>query len=289
MTSIFSSFSYKVQIKNWRLYLRIIYFLLSIIIDIISNYLLNIKKINPIIINLLTWSLTLFSLCPYPLYKTKKQGNLVLKIFLYTIPFYMLFVIDYEGIFYIILYNYLQIWIKIKRDGKNNKKNKYNLIDIFIYMFLMYSCFFSICNVETIMNFPLIFAKRFISLDNRRLIAVFALIKALFPSLLVISSYFEIFKINNYYKVDSLIIMIALCGIMNFKFFFDIQEDGSWRDIGMSIAFFVISAILSSVQFIYFLFGEIIYNIHNREKSDSYQVYKDNKEIETKTLDITSE
>ena len=153
----------------------------------------------------------------------------------------------------------------------------------------MYSCFFSICNVETIMNFPLIFAKRFISLDNRRLIAVFALIKALFPSLLVISSYFEIFKINNYYKVDSLIIMIALCGIMNFKFFFDIQEDGSWRDIGMSIAFFVISAILSSVQFIYFSFGEIIYNIHNREKSDSYQVYKDNKEIETKTLDITSE
>ena len=82
---------------------------------------------------------------------------------------------------------------------------------------------------------------------------------------------------------------IFIKNTMNFKFFFDIQEDGSWRDIGMSIAFFVISAILSSVQFIYFLFGEIIYNIHNREKSDSYQVYKDNKEIETKTLDITSE
>ena len=131
----FTPFSYVKISKNFKFYIRIFYIGLSIIICILPFY------INLKLIHILSWSITILSLIPYPVVNYKKN-NLISQIFLWGFPLYILLTIAYEGIFLIIFYNYLQLWIEIEK--KIEKNNKFSLIDIFIYSFLIYSSFFSI-------------------------------------------------------------------------------------------------------------------------------------------------
>ena len=78
MISLFSPYFHKVIIKDWRFIIRFIYFCLAIIVDIISS----LKGIKAIIIESLTWGLSIISIFPIPLYKTSKENNILLKILL---------------------------------------------------------------------------------------------------------------------------------------------------------------------------------------------------------------
>ena len=66
--------------------------------------------------------------------------------------------------------------------------------------------------------------------------------------------------------------MIALCEIMNIKFFLEIKDFGSWFEIGMSIAFFVISNVVAFMQFLSFLFVNVIFLLDNKAKG--YMIMK---------------
>ena len=258
---LFISFSnpyiHKVIKKDRRFRIRIIYFLLAIFVDILSS----IKKINNIIIHIMTWTLSFISLSPYPLYNTAKNNNLLLKILLYILPFYTLLTRSYESIFLILFYDYLQLWIKLKwrLNSRENRKYNFNLIDIFMYVFFLYTSAFSTGNVASISGFTLSSVFRFISKYYPILITILIMIKVLLPSIFVTLSLLEICKIYKYSTWDSLFILIAMCEIMNLKFFFDIRDFGSWREIGMSIAFFIISNVIAFLQFFTFLGAKFIY------------------------------
>ena len=237
--------------KNFKFYIRIFYICLAIIIDILPF------NINLKVIHFLSWSITILSLIPYPVVNYKKN-NLISQIFLWGFPLYILLTIAYEGIFLIIFYNYLHLSIEVEKMKKIEKNNKFSLIDIFMYSFLIYSSFFSIGGIENI-NCSFY---RLIYYYLSSPILKYALLsfKIMFPVLLVTASFFEICKKKNTSIFDSLILLIALMGFMSLKFFFDIKESGSFKEIGMSIAIYIISIIVPYFQIMFFIICYWLYS-----------------------------
>ena len=275
-------FIHQVILKDWRFILRIVYFAFAIIIDIISTF----KNINIVVIHSLSWGLLIISLFPFPLYKTPKENNVLLKLLLYIYPLYILFTRSYEGLFLLFFYNYLQLWVKMKwrekseekteesseQNGENVEKYSFNLIDIFMYMTLSYTSAFSTGNIASISGFTLSSVFRFVSKYWPFLITGLIMIKILIPSIFVTVSLFEICKKYNYSSTDSLFMLIAMCEIMNIKFFFDIRDFGSWLEIGMSIAFFIISNVIAFLQFLYFLGVNLIFWADNKVNNEPYEL-----------------
>ena len=223
--------------------------------------------------------MAIISLFPFPLFKTSNQNNILLKLFLSIFPFYTLLTRSHEGLFLIIFYDYLQLWIKMKwrempeETGENDEvkanKNKFNLIDIFTYMSLTYASAFSTGNVASLSGFTLSSVFRFISKYWPMLITTLIMIKILIPSIFVTLAHFEICKQYKYSSSDSLFMLIAMCEVMNIKFFLDIRDFGSWLEIGMSIAFFVISNVIAFMQFLSFLFVNVVLFLDN--KANDYE------------------
>ena len=263
--------------KNWKFIIRIIYYILAIIIDVISTS----DKIKKDIIHYLSWGLTGISLFPLPLY-TSKEDNILLKAFIYVFPFYILLTRSYESLFLIVFYNYLQLWIKLKFRDNPQKIYNFNLIDIFIYFSITYASFFSTGNVASISGFTLSSVFRFFSVNYAMYITALILTKILLPTLFASSALFEICETYNYSTNDTLFILISMSEVMNIKFFFDIRDWGSWREIGMSIAYFIISNVISFMQFLIFLFAKMIF-LFDKKIS---KCYLPNSEIEN---DLTKE
>ena len=263
--------------RNWKFIIRIIYYILAIIIDVISTS----DKIKKDIIHYLSWGLTGISLFPLPLY-TSKEDNILLKAFIYVFPFYILLTRSYESLFLIVFYNYLQLWIKLKFRDNPQKIYNFNLIDIFIYFSITYASFFSTGNVASISGFTLSSVFRFFSVNYAMYITALILTKILLPTLFASSALFEICETYNYSTNDTLFILISMSEVMNIKFFFDIRDWGSWREIGMSIAYFIISNVISFMQFLIFLFAKMIF-LFDKKIS---KCYLPNSEIEN---DLTKE
>lgn len=258
MISIFSPYFHKVIQIDWRLILSLIYFFLAIIIDIISTS----KNIKFIIIEGLSWGLSLITLFPLPLLKTTKENNILLKILLYIMPFYVLLTRSYESIFLIIFYNYLQLWINLKwRTKKENQKYNFNLVDLFMFLTLLYISAFMTGNVASISGFTMSSVFRFISVYIPTLLTSLIMIKLLLPSFFVTLALSEICKIYNYSIWDSLFMLVAFSQIMNIRFFFNIRDFGSWKDIGLSISYFIITNVITFVQFFMFLFVKFLDSI----------------------------
>ena len=258
MISIFSPYFHKVIQIDWRLILRLIYFFLAIIIDIISTS----KNIKFIIIEGLSWGLSLITLFPLPLLKTTKENNILLKILLYIMPFYVLLTRSYESIFLIIFYNYLQLWINLKwRTKKENQKYNFNLVDLFMFLTLLYISAFMTGNVASISGFTMSSVFRFISVYIPTLLTSLIMIKLLLPSFFFFFFLSEICKIYNYSIWDSLFMLVAFSQIMNIRFFFNIRDFGSWKDIGLSISYFIITNVITFVQFFMFLFVKFLDSI----------------------------
>jgi phosphatidylinositol glycan class N len=258
LISLFSPYFHKVFQIDWRLIVRLIYFCLAIVIDIISTS----KKIKFIIIEGLTWGLSLIALFPLPLLKTAKENNILLKILLRIMPFYILLTRSYESIFLIIFYNYLQLWINLKwRIKKANQKYNFNLIDLFMFLTLLYISAFMTGNVASISGFTISSVFRFISVYIPSLLTALIMIKLLLPSFFVTLALSEICKIYNYSIWDSLFMLVAFSQIMNIRFFFNIRDFGSWKDIGLSISYFIITNVITFVQFFMFLFVKFLDSI----------------------------
>ena len=199
----------------------------------------------------------------------------------------MLLTCSYEGIFLIIYYDYLQLWIKMKRNinNKENKKDKFNIIDILFFIFISYTSFFSLQDVNSIKEFKLSSVSRFTS-KNDKIKILLIMTRSLLPVLLTTTSFFEILQVYNYSILDSVIVLISMCEIMNLKFFYEIRDFGSWLEIGMSIAFFVISNIVGLMQILTFSLVKLIFwicsnkNKYEELKTESESMLPSNQNIE---------
>ena len=200
----------------------------------------------------------------------------------------MLLTCSYEGIFLIIYYDYLQLWIKMKRNIKNKeeKSDKFNLIDILFFIFLSYTSFFSLQDVNSIREFNLPSVLRFTSNKNDNIKILLIMAKSLLPALFTTTTFFEICEIYNYSIVDSVIVIISMCEFMNLKFYYEIRDFGSWLEIGMSIAFFVISNIVGLMQILTFPLVNLIFWMSSNKskyeelKTESESILPSNQNIE---------
>ena len=200
----------------------------------------------------------------------------------------MLLTCSYEGIFLIIYYDYLQLWIKMKRNIKNKeeKSDKFNLIDILFFIFLSYTSFFSLQDVNSIREFNLPSVLRFTSNKNDNIKTLLIMAKSLLPALFTTTTFFEICEIYNYSIVDSVIVIISMCEFMNLKFYYEIRDFGSWLEIGMSIAFFVISNIVGLMQILTFPLVNLIFWMSSNKskyeelKTESESMLPSNQNIE---------
>ena len=215
-------------------------------------------------IHKMAWGLTFLTLFPIPIFFTNKDDNILLKIFMHIFPFYILLTRSYEALFIIVFYNYLQLWIKLKFRDNPNKTYKFNYIDIFFYISISYASFFSTGNVASISGFTLSSVFRFFSINQPLPITALILTKILSPTLFMSSMLFEICNTYDYSTSDTLFMMISMCEVMNIKFFFDIRDNGSWFEIGMSIAYFIISNVISFMQFIIFVVARAIFWTDNK-------------------------
>ena len=216
------------------------------------------------IIHIAAWGLSLISLFPIPLYHTDKEENILLKIFIYIFPFYILLTRSYESLFLIVFYNYLQLWSKLKFRNNPQKIYKFSYIDIFFYMSISYASFFSTGNVASISGFTLSSVFRFFSVYRPIPITILILIKILLPTLFISSALLKNIDSYNYSLFDTLFMMISMSEVMNIKFFFDIRDWGSWLEIGMSIAYFIISNVISFMQFLIFMFAKMVFLADNK-------------------------
>ena len=116
-------------------------------------------------------------------------------------------------------------------------------------------------NVASISGFTMSSVFRFISTYLPILITALIMIKILLPSLFVTLALSEICKIYNYSIWDSLFMLVAFSQIMNIRFFFNIRDFGSWKDIGLSISYFIITNVITFVQFFMFLFVKFLDSI----------------------------
>lgn len=238
---------------------------MAIIVDIISSF----ESVDHSFIHSIAWILSILSLFPFPLYTLDQENNTLLKILLYILPFYILLTRSYEALFLIIFYNYLQLWIKMEFRQKNEDNNEtFNLLDIFMYMSLTYASCFSTGNVASISGFTLSSVFRFISKYLPLIITTLIMIKILLPALFVTVAHFEICRQYNYSSFDSIFMLIAFVEVMNIKFFFDIRDFGSWKEIGMSIAFFIISNVIAFLEFLMFIFVKFIFCLENKNISE---------------------
>ena len=258
--SLFLPYIHQVKTKNWKFVLRLLYYFLAILIDFLSIF----KSVNKMIIHSLAWSLSLISLLPIPLYHSDKEENILLKILIYIFPFYILLTRSYEALFIIVFYNYLQLWLKLKFRDNPQKKYKFNYIDIFFYISISYASFFSTGNVASISGFTLSSVFRFFSVYRPIPITILILIKILLPTLFISSAFLKIIDSYNYSLFDTLFMIISMSEVMNIKFFFDIRDWGSWREIGMSIAYFIISNVISFMQFLIFMFAKMVILTDNK-------------------------
>ena len=189
--------------------------------------------------------LTIISMFPFPLLeRTENENNILLKLLLYTFPFYTLLICSYEGIFLTVYYCYLQLWIKMQWREKINDKN-FNLLDILIFIFITYDSFYSLTTVLGIQDLRMSSTYRFVPRkDHRMQEMILVMVKTLLPGFFVSAAFLEISKKNNYSIFDSFILLNAVSQIMNIKFFFGIKDHGSWQDIGLGIAYMVISGVI---------------------------------------------
>ena len=163
----------------------------------------------------------------------KSSNDKELSVFLALCPFYALLSISYELIFFAVLCVTMTQWIKCEDNGL--------LENGLLYMLLTYLTFFGTGNSGSISSFEISSTYRFVKVFNPFLMGLLLLIKAVLPFIVIALSY-SFINMKRKINFDRIFMMIIAFGdVMALTFFFLVKDDGSWRDIGVSISHFGIA------------------------------------------------
>lgn len=102
---------------------------------------------------------------------------------------------------------------------------------------------------------------RFITVFNPFLMASILLFKLMIPFIAVSASYAMINHFAGVPQYASFFIIIALSNVLSLNFLFFVKDEGSWKDIGMSISHFGISNANILFQLLMFPIGNHILHL----------------------------
>lgn len=204
------------------------------------------------------------SLLPFTPYGYQKTASSrILRYFLGFGPAFVILSISVEGLFYTSFTACLISWLSVERQLRGSDaqaerlpspKNSRDLfsykfqpddlrIAIFFLLFVQIG-FFGTGNVASISSFYLAPVYRLIPIFSPFFMASLLMFKIVVPYVMLGVTFAELNKALRLPPFSLLLVALALVDSMTLSFFFQVQDTGSWLEIGQSISFFCITSLL---------------------------------------------
>lgn len=164
-------------------------------------------------------------------------------------PMYILLSISYEAIFLSILGASLLGWIGAERHLRRSVLPFHNVRSSLLYLLFTYLSFFGTGNTGSMSSFEISSTYTFVTVFSPFLMGALLLVKIVLPFLLVGCAFSFIQLENQIPEQEIFVTVLALSDVMAYTFFFLVRDEGSWREIGISISHFV----MSNMQIVAFL------------------------------------
>ena len=156
-------------------------------------------------------------------------------------PTYVLLSISYESIFFVVLAFALHGWIAVENRLRRTASAFHDVRGALLYLLFTYASFFGTGNTGSLSSFEISSTYRFVSVFSPFLMGALLLVKVVIPFVLVGVAFAAIRSENNPDEERTVVSVLAMGDLMAYTFFFCIRDEGSWREIGVSISHFVMS------------------------------------------------
>jgi phosphatidylinositol glycan class N len=205
-----------------------------------ANVLLNLKAVS--------WSVTVLSFASYFFFFQKKEKK---RLILCVAPVIVLLSINYESLFLFLLFLCVKGW------RKNNSGGAENISGV-IFLLFSYGSFFGTGNEGSLSSFEISSTYRFATVFSPFLMGTLLVAKCALPIVVVGETFAKITRQKSEKKdsSDALLKLVGMSNVLAFSFFFLIRDEGSWRDIGLSISHFVIANVQTLLALFFFLLWE---------------------------------
>ena len=221
------------------------------------------KKGLPLANQMINWGILIYSMFTMFI---KRRGHIeMLSNLLPALSsVYILLSISYEVLFFFSFSLTLVAWILMEREirvsirGKDTSLNQVR--SALFYLLFTYVAFFGTGNIASISSFEISSTYRFITIFNPFIMGAILLFKIMVPFLAVSASFGLINQISEISQFASFFIIIALSNVLSLNFLFLVRDEGSWKDIGMSISHFGISNAHIIFQLIMFSIPALFFN-----------------------------
>ena len=193
---------------------------------------------------LVSWILLPLSLFSYVYYH--RGGGVQLfsnpgSVFALFAPTYILLSVSYESIFLVVLSVVLVGWVRAERYLHQTSHASHYLRGALLYLVFTYLSFFGTGNTGSLSSFEISSTYRFVSVFSPFLMGLLLLIKVVIPFILVGVAFAWINAEHRMAEERVFVSVLALSNVMAYTFFFLVKDEGSWREIGVSISHFVMS------------------------------------------------
>lgn len=230
------------------------------------------------------WIVLVVSLVVMPLlhyFFGSTSKNLKLRFFIIAVtfaPYFLILTISFESLFYVGYSLLLSQWIEIETNYKRKMKTSEDWMQILrisiIGFFLAQIAFFGTGNIASISSFSLESVYRLIPVFDPFSMGALLIIKLVIPYVLL-SAGLGILNVSLHMKTFTVsTLIISVSNLLSLNFFYNVQIEGSWLDIGISISNYCIAILSSLFMIILEFFSHVVLKGVEVEAFDEKEVEK---------------
>ncbi|OQS00084.1 GPI ethanolamine phosphate transferase [Thraustotheca clavata] len=205
----------------------------------------------------LNWALCIGSVCRLVI---AMQSSTCLKtrlveIMLAMAPLYLLLSISYEVWFYLVFCMTLLFWVEYETSQPRCNGETFNDIRIALwYLMLFKLSFFGTGNVASMSSFEISSTFRFVTVFSPFIMGALLVFKILLPMAVVTAAFDVLTTLRGDSPYRLGLIVVLLSNVLAVQFFYLVQYEGSWKEIGNSISNFgIVNAMILFTPILLFL------------------------------------
>lgn len=123
------------------------------------------------------------------------------------------------------------------------------------YVVLCAIAFFGTGNIVSISSFEISSTYRLVTIFSPFIMALLLLFKIFLPFVLACVCLIQVIRKQELSILPAYIIITIIYDLMTMNFLFLVREEGSWKEIGLSISQFILSSLFGIIQLILFLWS----------------------------------